>query len=121
MVIRDGRYGKFLSCSGFPECKNSKPIRILAAAPCPKDGGELLQRRSKKGRTFFGCSNYPDCDFATSRTPLAAPCPTCKGMLIERGRSAQCTECDWRGPRPAVEGQEDHDHEEAEEAEAVEV
>ena len=121
MVIRDGRYGKFLSCSGFPDCKNSKPIRILAAAPCPKDGGELLQRRSKKGRTFFGCSNYPDCDFATNRTPLAAPCPTCKGMLIERGRSAQCTECDWRGPRPAVEGQEDHDHEEAEEAEAVEV
>jgi len=106
MVIRDGRFGKFLSCSGFPDCRNSKPIRILAAAPCPKDGGELLQRKSKKGRSFFGCSNYPECDFATSRTPLAAPCPVCEGMLVERGRAAQCndTECGWRGPRPGAEG-----------------
>ena len=118
MVIRDGRYGKFLSCSGFPECRNSKPIKILAAAPCPKDGGELLQRKSKKGRTFFGCSNYPDCDFATSRTPLAAPCPVCEGMLVERGRAAQCDdqECGWRGPRPSVEGSEEES-----EVEAVEV
>jgi len=118
MVIRDGRYGKFLSCSGFPECRNSKPIKILAAAPCPKDGGEMLQRKSKKGRTFFGCSNYPDCDFATSRTPLAAPCPVCEGMLVERGRAAQCNdpECGWRGPRPSVEGAEEES-----EAEAVEV
>ena len=118
MVIRDGKYGKFLSCSGFPECRNSKPIKILAAAPCPKDGGELLQRKSKKGRTFFGCSNYPDCDFATSRTPLAAPCPICEGMLVERGRAAQCNdqECGWRGPRPSVEGSEEES-----EVEAVEV
>ncbi len=118
MVIRDGRYGKFLSCSGFPECKNSKPIRILAEAPCPKDGGELLQRKSKKGRTFFGCSNYPECDFATSRTPLAAPCPVCDGMLVERGRAAQCNdpECGWRGPRPSADGSEEES-----EAEAVEV
>jgi DNA topoisomerase-1 len=104
MVIRDGRFGKFLSCSGFPDCRNSRPIRIVAAAPCPTDGGELLQRRSKKGRTFFGCANYPECEFATSRTPLAGPCPTCGGLLTERGRGAQCAdnECGWRGPRPTA-------------------
>jgi DNA topoisomerase I len=116
MVIRDGRYGKFLSCSGFPDCRNSKPIRVVAEAPCPNDGGELLQRRSKKGRAFFGCANYPDCDFATSRTPLKEPCPVCGGLLTERGRGAQCNdqECGWRGARPGADGVES-------EAEPVEV
>lgn len=102
MVIKSGRFGKFLSCSGFPECRNSRPLRITADAKCPRDGGDLIQRRSKKGRTFYGCSNYPECDFATNRTPLAEPCPECGKLLVEQGRSrAMCTECGWRGPRPS--------------------
>lgn len=106
MVIKSGRYGKFLSCSGFPECRNSRPLRITMEARCPKDGGELLQRRSRKGRTFYGCANYPECDFATNRTPLSEPCPECGSLLVERGRGAQCTECAWRGARPDAEAGE---------------
>lgn len=108
MVIRDGRYGKFLSCSGFPECRNSRPLRITASAKCPRDGGDLIQRRGgRRGRTFWGCGNYPDCDFTTRQTPLEGPCPQCGKLLVERGRGAQCTECDWRGPRPEASDSEE--------------
>ena len=102
MVIRSGRYGKFLSCSGFPECRNSRPIRIGTGITCPKCGkGELLEKRNSKSRTFYGCATYPDCDFLTGRRPLKESCPECGGLLTLSGRNtASCVDCKFRGPPP---------------------
>ena len=102
MVIRSGRYGKFLSCSGFPECRNSRPIRIGTGVVCPRcNEGELLEKKNSRKRTFYGCSTYPDCDFLTGRRPLKVGCPVCGGLLTMSGRNmASCIECDFRGPPP---------------------
>ncbi len=105
MVIKRGRFGPFLSCSGFPECKTSRPLLQKTGVACPKCGGDLVQRRGRdKGRTFYGCSNYPKCDFTVSRQPLEAPCPECSGLLVAAGRGrAQCTRCAYRGAVPELE------------------
>ncbi len=103
MVIKSGRYGRFLSCSGFPNCRNSKPLMERIGVQCPKDGGDIVERRQrgKNGRKFYGCVNYPDCDFTVNRKPLAVPCPECGGLLVEQGRDrCQCRDCDYRGPVP---------------------
>jgi DNA topoisomerase-1 len=103
MVIKHGRFGQFLSCSGFPECKNSRPILKKTGVLCPVDGGELVERKGK-GRTFFGCSNYPKCEFTVSRRPLTTPCPECEGLLVIASRDqAACTNCDWKGGVPEEE------------------
>lgn len=105
MVIKSGRFGKFLSCSGFPECRTSRPLRISTGAKCPLDGGDLLQqqgraRQGKPARPFYGCSNYPACTFTTSRKPVKDPCPNCGKLLVERGRDgAQCLACEYTGKR----------------------
>ena len=88
MVIKHGRYGRFLACPGFPECRNTKPLVEKTGARCPRCGGELVQRRSRKGRVFYGCSNYPDCDFTTWDRPTAETCPECGTFLAEK-RSRQ--------------------------------
>jgi DNA topoisomerase-1 len=106
MVIKSGRFGRFLACSRYPECKGRKPLAVTTGVRCPKDGGDLLERRSKRGRTFYGCSNYPKCDFTTWTRPLAQPCPNCGGLLTaERDGKAKCTACEWRGEveQPAAE------------------
>jgi DNA topoisomerase-1 len=69
MTLKRGRYGEFLACTGYPKCKNIKPILKKLGVKCPKCGGELVERRTKKGRLFYGCSNYPNCDFATWQRP----------------------------------------------------
>jgi len=98
MLLRSGRFGKFLACSRYPECKGRKPITPGTGVKCPKDGGELLERRSRKGRTFYGCANYPKCDFVTWGRPLGQPCPSCGGLITaERDGKAKCTVCNWRG------------------------
>ena len=105
MVIKSGRYGRFLSCSGFPECRNSRPLAAQVGVPCPECGGDLVERRGgRRNRTFYGCSNYPKCDFTVSRKPLPVPCPECSKLLISSGRNnARCTSCDYRGPVPETE------------------
>jgi len=92
MVIKHGRFGKFIACSGYPECKTTKPVTLGIA--CPKcDKGQLVERRSRKGRTFFGCSAYPDCDFVVWQRPVAEPCPKCGAVFlterIARGQRTQ--------------------------------
>jgi DNA topoisomerase-1 len=78
MVIKLGRYGKFLACSGFPECRNSRPLLQKIGIPCPTCSvGEVVERRSKKGRTFFGCSRFPECDFVSWSKPVETLCPRC--------------------------------------------
>ncbi|MDD3653051.1 MAG: type I DNA topoisomerase [Desulfotomaculaceae bacterium] len=84
MVIKMGRYGKFLACPGFPECRNTKPLLEPTGVNCPRCGGELVARRSKKGRKFFGCSSYPECDFVTWDQPSQTKCPECGGLMLEK-------------------------------------
>ena len=103
MVIKSGRYGRFLSCSGFPNCRNSKPLMERIGVQCPKDQGDIVERQSRgKGRRkFYGCANYPDCDFVTNRKPIQTPCPECGGLLVQRGRQGcQCIECEYKGQLP---------------------
>ncbi len=84
MVIKVGRYGKFLACPGYPECKNAKPLVTKTNAKCPKCGGEVIERKSKRGFPFFGCSNWPECDFMTWDKPTDETCPKCGKSLFKR-------------------------------------
>jgi len=94
LVIRYGRFGKFISCSGFPDCRYTEPWLLKIGVACPQDHGDLVERKTRKGRTFFGCVNYPNCDFTSWKKPLALPCPKCKGMLVVANkREAQCLNC----------------------------
>lgn len=87
MVIKHGRYGKFLACPGYPECKTTKPILKAIGVACPQCGGQIVERRSKRGRTFYGCDKYPDCDFTTWDQPTGKLCPKCKSpMILKRNR-----------------------------------
>lgn len=82
MVVKQGRYGKFLACPGFPECRNTKPFLKDTGALCPKCGGSIVERRTRRGRVFYGCKNYPDCDFVTWDVPEAEPCKTCGSLVL---------------------------------------
>jgi DNA topoisomerase-1 len=94
LVIRYGRFGKFISCSNFPTCRYTEPWLEKIGIQCPKDGGELVERKTRKGRTFYGCENYPNCDFTSWKRPIKVPCPKCGGLLvIANKREAQCTNC----------------------------
>ena len=94
LVIRYGRFGKFISCANFPTCRYTEPWLEKIGILCPKDGGDLVERKTRKGRTFFGCVNYPNCDFTSWKRPLKQPCPKCNGLLVYANkREAQCTNC----------------------------
>lgn len=98
LAIKMGRYGKFLACSGYPECKYTQSYQLKTGVKCPECGSELVQRVSKKKRVFYGCSNYPECTFAVFYKPLPDPCPKCGGLLTQyRGRLTRCTKCDYKG------------------------
>jgi len=94
LVIRWGRYGKFISCSGFPDCRHTEPWLEKIGVLCPKDGGDIAERKTRKGRVFYGCANYPECDYTSWKRPLPVPCPSCKGLLvIANKRETQCIDC----------------------------
>lgn len=82
MVVKMGRFGKFLACPGFPECRNTRPLLEPTGVSCPDCGGELVLRRSKKGRKFYGCSNYPECGFVVWDRPTNRMCPECGGITV---------------------------------------
>ena len=84
MVVKHGRFGKFLACPGYPECKNTKAIVDDLNIKCPKCDGSIVKRKSKKGRIFFGCSNYPECDFVSWDEPIEEKCPECNGLMISK-------------------------------------
>ncbi|HNR01294.1 MAG TPA: type I DNA topoisomerase [Anaerolineaceae bacterium] len=95
LVIRWGRYGKFISCSNFPACRHTEALLEKIGVTCPKDGGEVVLRKTRKGRLFFACANYPNCDFTSWKRPLPVPCPKCGGMLVlANKREAQCSVCE---------------------------
>lgn len=83
MVIREGRFGKFLACPNFPKCRNTKPILHPIGVKCPKCGADILERKSKTGKVFYGCEKYPDCDYTTWDKPLNETCPDCGAMMVE--------------------------------------
>lgn len=107
LVIRWGRYGKFVSCSNFPECRYTEPWLEKIGVLCPKDQGEIVERKTRKNRVFYGCSNYPQCDFTSWKRPLPAPCPVCGGLLVVADKNnAQCTQCEERFPLDQVTADE---------------
>jgi len=94
MVIKVGRFGKFLACSGYPDCKTTMPYAVKTGVSCPQCGGELVKRVSKKKKIFYGCSNFPKCKFAVNRRPIAQPCPDCGNLLVQyREDWAKCVAC----------------------------
>ncbi len=94
LLLRWGRYGKFIGCSNFPTCRHTEPFLEKIGVACPKDGGELVERKTRKGRVFYGCANYPACDFTSWKRPLPQPCPNCGGLLVVANKqSAQCLQC----------------------------
>ena len=97
LVIKRSKYGKFVACSNYPECKYIKndkvnPIEIM---PCPKCGGKIVEKKTKKGRIFYGCNNYPKCKLATWDKPTGELCPKCGGILLENKDNVKCMECDY--------------------------
>lgn len=114
MTIRTGRYGRFLACSSYPDCKGTKQILTKVGVACPQCGGDIVERRTRTKRVFYGCAKYPECDFTSWSRPLPVPCPQCGGLVVAAGggkgrdgkaagsrksaASGRCTKCDWRGP-----------------------
>ncbi|WP_087972919.1 type I DNA topoisomerase [Oceanobacillus rekensis] len=101
MVYKMGRYGKFLACSNFPECRNTKPILKEIGVKCPKcKDGNVVERKSKKRRTFYGCDQFPECDFVSWDKPISRPCPKCDSLLVEKKSKKevqiQCTNCEYK-------------------------
>lgn len=113
MMVKRSRYGKFLACSAFPNCRNAKPLVSSTGARCPKCGGDLVEKRTRKGRTFYSCSKYPACKFALWKRPRREPCPACGGLLVEVDRAGKRLTCQKCGQeistermRPSVDGTE---------------
>ena len=101
LVVKYGRFGKFIACSNYPNCKNTKPFLVKLGIACPEDKGELVERRTRRGRIFYGCANYPQCQFTSWNRPLPQPCPVCGGLLVTDKKDwAKCTKC---GEQVAVE------------------
>ena len=95
LVIRWGRYGKFISCNNFPNCRHTEALLEKIGVKCPNDDGEIVIRKTRKGRIFYGCANYPNCEFTSWKQPIPVPCPKCGGLLvIANKREMQCTKCE---------------------------
>ena len=95
LVIKWGRYGKFISCSDYPNCKYTEQYLEKIGVKCPKDGGEIVVRKTRKGRIFYGCENYPDCDFTSWKRPVDIPCPACSGLLVIKNKNEYvCLNCE---------------------------
>ncbi len=95
LVIKRGRFGKFISCSGFPDCRFTKPLLKKIGVLCPKDSGEIVERKTRRGRFFYGCANYPNCDFASWNRPVRARCPKDNGLMVVAGKDkVKCIVCE---------------------------
>ena len=104
LIVRHGRYGKFIGCSNYPECRYTEPWLEKIGVKCPKCGGDLVEKKTRRGRTFYGCANYPECDFTSWKRPLPMPCPDCGGLLVEQNKNhAVCLQCDKRFLRNELE------------------
>jgi DNA topoisomerase-1 len=108
MVVKVGRFGKFLACSGYPDCKTTMPYVVKTGVSCPQCGSELVKKVSKKKKVFYGCSNFPKCKFAVNSRPIAQPCPDCGNLLVQyRGDWAKCVACQHKVKLSGLEKQKD--------------
>ena len=105
MVIKNGRFGKFLACPGFPECRNTKVLVEKIDVPCPNCSGEVVVKRTKSGRIFYGCSNYPDCNTSFWSRPINEKCPECGAILLDKGKIIACSSCKYKREK-VIQGDE---------------
>ena len=107
MVIKTGRFGKFIACTGFPDCRTTKRILNKVGVACPQCGGDIVERKSRgRRRPFYGCSKYPECELILNQRPVPEACPECGGLMVADGQNGvACTVCAWKGS-PAERGQE---------------
>jgi DNA topoisomerase-1 len=104
MVLKTGRFGKFLSCSGYPDCKKAMTFVVKTGVSCPQCGKELIERTTKKRRVFYGCSGFPQCKFAVNRKPVPQPCPQCgKLLIVYREGWVKCTACEYKSKLDELE------------------
>jgi DNA topoisomerase-1 len=97
LLIKIGRFGKFIGCANYPTCRYTRPLVAKIDVKCPKDGGDVAERRTRNGRVFYGCANYPVCDFTSWKRPLPQPCPQCGKLMVVAGKEwAECTACGKR-------------------------
>ena len=98
LVIRKGRYGEFTACSNYPECKFIKkdPIEEKEIMDCPLCDGKVIEKKTKRGKIFYGCNHYPKCKFASWDKPIPEKCPECGSILVEKNGHIQCSECDYK-------------------------
>ncbi len=107
LVVKWGRHGRFIGCSNYPTCKHTEPYLEKIGVQCPKDGGDIVLRKSRKGRIFYGCCNYPNCDFTSWKRPINARCPNCGGLLaIKNKNEYQCLACEESFPVESIEVKE---------------
>lgn len=101
MVIKYGPHGKFLACPNFPECRNTKTYLEKIGITCPRCGGEIVLKKTKKGRRYYGCEHNPECDYMTWQKPTNAVCPQCGELLVEKGNRLVCPapECGYQQPK----------------------
>ena len=92
MVIKYGPHGKFLACPGFPDCRNTKPYYEKIGVSCPKCGKDIVLKKTKKGRKYYGCINNPECDFMSWQKPSAVRCKECGGYMVEKGKKLVCAD-----------------------------
>ncbi|MGI6089081.1 MAG: type I DNA topoisomerase [Bilifractor porci] len=92
MVVKYGPHGKFLACPGFPECRNTKPYQEKIGVFCPRCGGEILRKKTRKGRVYYGCEHYPECEFMSWQQPVSEKCPKCGGYMVIRGNRIACAD-----------------------------
>ena len=92
MVVKYGPHGRFLACPGFPDCRNTKPYLEKIGVKCPKCGKEVVLRKTKKGRKYYGCEDNPECDFMSWAKPINEKCPKCGGYMVEKGNKKVCAD-----------------------------
>lgn len=99
LIYREGRFGRFIGCSTFPTCRHTEQIVVRLGVKCPKCGGDLVEKKSRKGKLFYGCNNYPACDWTSWKKPLPQPCRNCGGLIVQVDRNtAECTQCAEKQP-----------------------
>ena len=108
MVVKYGPHGKFLACPGFPDCRNTKPYLEKIGVPCPKCGKEIVLRKTKKGRKYYGCEDNPECDFMSWSKPVAEKCPKCGGYMVVKGSKIVCADaqCGYAAANKTAENKE---------------
>ena len=105
MVVKYGPHGKFLACPGFPECRNTKPYLEKIGVKCPMCGKDVVIRKTKKGRRYYGCENNPECEFMSWQKPSTKKCPRCGKYMLEKGNKLVCSQetCSYVEPKPKEE------------------